>query len=242
MDYNKLKEMAKEIEENGFSDVRESSILKVAESAELLRKLDQEIKDKSIKDKPKKTAKKDSKKDSKKESKKKSGTQLIEGMFAFKKEASKPGVLNQVANKVKKTRFFKNKMADGIAQIALVGLGVSVAGRMVDKVEKGWDKREFNQKKSKLINFAKTENPSLADVPNSRIGRYLDTAYAISPIIAKDPLTATAYINTAHAVGGADLGTMKTLSDIQAKGGQSYTANYDAANKVTGNVMTQVMT
>ena len=211
--------MAAEIEDKGFSDVKNNAILKIAESSELLRKLDQDIKDKAVKNKPKKGAKKTSKK--------KSGTQLIEGMFAFKKEASK-------------TRFFKNRIADGVAQTALVGLGVSIAGRMIDNIEKKWDKRKFDGKKRAMIGFAKNENPSLQEVPNSRIGRYLDSAYAVSPTVAKDPLTATAYINTAHAVGGADLGTMKTLSDIQAKGGQSYTGNYDAMNSVSGNIVNQI--
>ena len=221
MNYEQLTEMAAQVEEHGFSDVKDDAILKVAESSELLRKLDQEIKDKKIKDGSKK-----SKKGTKKESKKKSGTQLIEGMFAFKKEASK-------------TRLFSNKIIDGIAQTALVGLGISVAGRMMDNAEKGWDKREFNNKKRALVGFAKRENPSLVEVPNSRIGRYLDSAYVVSPKIAKDPLIATAYINTAHAVGGADLGTMKTLSDIQSHGGQSYTSNYDAMNSVSGDLVAQ---
>ena len=218
MDYKQLTEMAAQIEDKGFSDVKSNAILKVAESSELLRKLDQDIKDKAIKNKSKKGAKK--------ASKKKSGTQLIEGMYAFKKEASK-------------TRFFKNKIADGLAQTALVGLGVSIAGRMIDHVEKKWDKREFNNKKKAMIGFAKNENPSLQEVPNSRIGRYLDSAYAVSPTVAKDPLTATAYINTAHAVGGADLGTMKTLADIQSNGGQRYTSNYDAMNSVSGDMVAQ---
>ena len=219
MNYEQLTEMAEQVEEHGFSDVRNDAILKVAESSELLRKLDQEIKDKKIKDSSKK-----SKKGSKKESKKKSGTQLIDGMFAFKKEASKGSIFGKGS--------FKR-----MAEIGAVGIGLSVAGRFADKIEGAWDKAKFEKGKSDTISFAKKENPALADVPNSRIGRYLDSAYSVSPRVAKDPLSASAYINTAHAVGGVDLGTMKTLADIQSRGGQSYTGTYDAANSVSSSII-----
>ncbi len=232
MDYNKLTEMAKQIEDNGFSDVKSDAMLKVAESAELLRKLNQEIKDKTIKSKAKKSTKK--------ASKKKSGAQLIEGMFAFKKEASKTGVAKGAMRKVNRMGLFNNKIADGIAQTALVGLGISVAGRMLDSAEKKWDKKSFNKRKRGLIAFARNENPGLTDVSDKRIGRYLDSAYSASPRTANDPLSASAYINTAHAVGGVDLGTMKTLSEIQSKGGKSYTGNYDAVNSVSTSILSTV--
>ena len=232
MDHKQLVEMATDIENNGFADIRDGAISKIAESSELLRALNEEIKAKS--------AKKDPKKGKKKTSKKKSGNELISGMFAFKKEASKAKIAKNAFRKSARMGIFDNKLIDGLAQTALVGLGISVAGRAIDNAEKSWDKKSFNRKKKKLIAFARSENPGLGDVSDKRLGRFLDSAYSISPRVAKDPLSASAYINTAHAVGGVDLGTMKTLSDIQSKGGQGYTGNYDAISSVSSDIKSQL--
>ncbi len=232
MNHEQLVEMATDIESNGFRDIHVEAISKIAESSELLRALNEEIKAKSTK--------KDPKKEKKKISKKKSGAELIDGMFSFKKEASKAKIAKNAFRKSVRMGVFNNKLIDGLAQTALVGLGISVAGRAIDGAEKNWDKKSFNRKKKKLIAFARNENPGLSDVSDKRLGRFLDSAYSVSPRIAKDPLSASAYINTAHAVGGVDLGTMKTLSDIQSKGGQGYTGNYEAINSVSNDITTQL--
>jgi hypothetical protein len=57
---------------------------------------------------------------------------------------------------------------------------------------------------------------------------WLDSAYTVSPRVAKDPMLASTFLNTAHAVNGVDLNTAKTIADIQQKGGKKYNKSYDA--------------
>ncbi len=134
-------------------------------------------------------------------------------------------------SKIEKTAGIANRLFNGLGQTAIVGLGVAMAGGMAKDLEKSHDRRMFNKHRNGLVAFAKRENPALKDVSNGKLKMWLSSAYSVSPRVAKDPMLASTFLNTAHAVGGVDLNTAKTVSDIQHKGGGSYNTLYDA---VTG--------
>ena len=142
---------------------------------------------------------------------------------------------------LEKEASFSNKFMKGLTQTALVGLGVAMAGRAADKMEKNYDKRMFNKHRSGIVAFAKHENPSLRDVSNGKMKMWLDSAYSVSPKVAKDPMLAATFLNTAHAVGGVDLNTAKTVSDINAKGGADYGTLYDAVKGSSSHLANQVV-
>ena len=127
-----------------------------------------------------------------------------------------------------KEASFGNKLAKGIGQTAVVGLGVAIAGLTAKEAEKSYNKNMFKKKQNGIIAFSKHENPSLKDVSNGKLRMWLNSAYAVSPRVAKDPMLASSYLNTAHAVGGVDLNTAKTVAEIQQRGGGNYNKLYDA--------------
>ena len=147
----------------------------------------------------------------------------------------------KTSTSLEKQAGFSNKLMKGLAQTALVGLGVAMAGRAADKLEKTYDARMFNKHRNGIIAFAKHENPSLRDVSNGKMKMWLDSAYSVSPKIAKDPMLAATFLNTAHAVGGVDLNTAKTISDINAKGGSEYNTLYDAVRGSSSQLANQLV-
>jgi len=149
------------------------------------------------------------------------------------KIASAKGALVAV-NRIAAKDGFGRRFAEGLAQTAAIGLGVSVVGKAFDKIDKSIDEYKFNRKSKKIIEFAKEENPALRKVSNPKLKRWLESAYAVAPTVAKDPMLATTYLSTVHAVGGVDLNTAKTLAEIQSKGGQGYSKTYDAVTGATG--------
>jgi hypothetical protein len=53
-------------------------------------------------------------------------------------------------------------------------------------------------------------------------------------------MLASTFLNTAHAVGGVDLNTAKTVSDINHKGGANYGRLYDAISGSSSSVTREV--
>ncbi len=129
---------------------------------------------------------------------------------------------------IEKNAGFSNKLMSGLTQTALVGLGVAMAGKAAESAEKTYDRHMFNKHQDGIIAFAKHENPSLKDVSNGKMKMWLRSAYSISPKVARDPMLASTFFNTAHAVGGVDLNTAKTVSDINARGGSDHSKIHDA--------------
>jgi len=140
-----------------------------------------------------------------------------------------------------KTAGFGKKMTRGLAQTAVVGLGVAMAGKLAEHAEKSYDKHMFNKHQNGLIAFARRENPSLQGVSNGKMKMWLRSAYSVSPKVANDPMLASTFLNTAHAVGGVDLNTAKTVSDINAKGGGDYSKVYDAIRGSSSNLPSYAM-
>jgi len=157
--------------------------------------------------------------------------------LSIEKIAQANFLLRALEDDITKEAGFGQSLGEGMAATAMIGLGVSAAGRAIDKVESSLDQMKFNRKKDHLISYARKENPSLKGVSSGKMSEWLDSAYVVSPRVAKDPVLASTYLNTLHAVGGADLNTVKTLADIQQKGGKSYDKSYDAL-RGTSNTMT----
>jgi hypothetical protein len=133
-----------------------------------------------------------------------------------------------ISENLTKEASFGSKLMSGLGQTAIVGLSVAVAGRAVDSLERKYDKRAFDRDSGNIIEFAKRENPSLEHVSNGKMKAWLNSAYTVSPRVAKDPMLATSFLSTAHAVNGVDLNTAKTIADVQRKGGKDYSKSYDA--------------
>jgi len=129
---------------------------------------------------------------------------------------------------IEKTAGFSDRLISGLGQTAVVGLGVALAGGIAKDMEKKHNKNLFNKHRNGIIAFAKRENPALSNVSNGKLKMWLNSAYAVSPRVAKDPMLASTFLNTAHAVGGVDLNTAKTVGDIQHRGGGNYNTLYDA--------------
>ena len=131
-------------------------------------------------------------------------------------------------NSLEKKAGFSNKLVKGLGRTTAVGLGIALAGLTAQEAEKEYNKSKFKNKQNKIIAFAKHENPSLKDVSNGKLRMWLNSAYTVSPKVAKDPMLASSYLNTVHAVGGVDLNTAKTVAEIQQRGGGNYNKLYDA--------------
>ena len=164
-----------------------------------------------------------------------------QGLFLFNKINSEISsgdytLRNKKDVTIEKQAGFANKFTEGMAQTALVGLGLAVAGRVADSEEKDYDDNKFKNRRQAIISFAKKENPSLSNVSNGKMKMWLNSAYAISPNVAKDPMLASQFLSTAHAVGGVDLNTAKTVAEIQQRGGKSYNNMYDAVRGASGNI------
>lgn len=150
-------------------------------------------------------------------------------------------LLDHLTKDIEKTADFSSKLTSGLGQTAMVGLGVAFAGKMAEKIEKTLDKRDFRKRENGLIAFARHENPSLKDVSNGKMKMWLRSAYSVSPNVAKDPMLASTFINTAHAVGGVDLNTAKTVADINSRGGKDYSKIYDAVRGSSSGLPTEVV-
>lgn len=144
----------------------------------------------------------------------------------LEKEIDKPVLFDNL----KKEASFSDKVITGLGQTAVVGLGVAIAGNIAKEMEKSHERNMFNKRRDGIIAFSRHANPSLKEVSNGKMRMWLDSAYAVSPRVAKDPMLASSFLNTAHAVGGVDLNTAKTVSDIQQKGGGNYNSMYDAVS------------
>jgi len=155
-------------------------------------------------------------------------------------EIDSPSAKKDVA-KIEKVASFGSRLASGLGQTAIVGLSVAIAGRTLDKLEKDYDKKQFNRKANHLIQFAKHENPSLESVSDGKMRAWLNSAYTVAPRIAKDPMLASSFLSTAHAVGGVDLNTAKTIAEVQQRGGKDYNKSYDAIRSSSGGLSGAVM-
>lgn len=64
------------------------------------------------------------------------------------------------------------------------------------------------------------QHPELKDYPFDKVLQYFNTLYTFSPNLAKDPLSAGAFIRQAIRMdefGGPSYETIKTLGDIEKK-------------------------
>jgi hypothetical protein len=148
-------------------------------------------------------------------------------LHSTKKDITKTAGFSAPAEQVARSIFGK-RLGEGLFQTAVIGLGVSTVGRAMDAVESKYDDFKFGRKKKDLISFARSENKGLRGVSDKRMGMWLDSAYAVTPRVAKDPMLASTFLNAAHAVGGVDFNTAKTVAEIQQRGGKSYDKSYDA--------------
>lgn len=198
---NELSRLANDILKDGFADINEEVITKVAQATALFNK----------------------------------STEIAEGIPMKKNRLEKIA-----SNNSNNSSTYGDKFVSGLGRAAAVGLGLAITGRALDKAEELYDEIKYEKKKNKIINFAKEENPDLQEVSDKRMSQWLDSAYVVSPNVAKDPMLATTYLNTAHAVGGADLNTAKTIAEIQQRGGKSYDKNLDAIRS-QANLMTEAI-
>ena len=150
-----------------------------------------------------------------------------------KKTAQALYLLDELKHKIngdhiEKNASFESKLTKGLFRAGVAGLGLSVVGNIAKELHKDHDKNDFIARRNGLIAFAKRENPALNNVSNGKMKMWLNSAYAISPRIAKDPMLASSYLNTVSAVGSVDLNTTKTLADINARAGGDFSKTYDA--------------
>jgi len=136
---------------------------------------------------------------------------------------------------------FALRLGKGLAQTAAVGLAIAGTGKAVDKAIEAIDDAKFSLKKPKIIDYAKKENPELRSVSNEKLKAWLDSAYAISPAVAKDKTLATSFLTNAATIQTVDLGTAKTLADINAKAGKNYSSAYDAIRGSSSMLPSQMM-
>jgi hypothetical protein len=168
----------------------------------------------------------------------------ISSMQITKEENQDSSKTDEQPEEVEKTASpadFASKLGKGLAQAAGLSLAFALTGRAMDSAEEGYNRYKFNKKSDKIISYAKSENPGLKNVSNQKLKAWLNSAYAVAPTIAKDPVLASTFLSTAHAVGSVDLNTAKTIADIQRNGGKDYSKNYDALSGASSFVGKQLI-
>ena len=121
-----------------------------------------------------------------------------------------------------------------LAGAAALTLGTQAVGKGLDLAGKGVDDIKYEFKKEHtILPFAKKENPGLKHVSDVKLGRWLDSARAMAPKVAKDKMLASTYLNNVHALGGqVDLHTASTLSEI----GRNTSSHGGMADAIGGNM------
>jgi len=121
-----------------------------------------------------------------------------------------------------------------LAGAAALSLGTTVVGKGMDEVGKAVENMKYEHKKDNVVlPYAKKHNPALRNIPDKKLGDWLDSARAMAPRVAKDKMLASTYLNNVHALGGqADLHTASTLAQI----GKNTSTGGNMADMIGGNI------
>ena len=137
----------------------------------------------------------------------------------LKKEAApsiSPETLNTIRNVAQNTgRILGSAM--------LAGIGLGIAGEVINSGHKSLKKMLFKSKEKRLINEIKKSNPSLQKTKDEDIKKLLEAGYTIAPALMENPTIAASFISIGKSLGGqVDPNTIKLFAD----------ANYRAKDRV----------
>lgn len=102
------------------------------------------------------------------------------------------------------------KGADAVIAMGAGALGLKGVDKLFEKYDAYADKKKFD----KTIAYAKSENPELKKVPDSKLKSWMNSFYTLSHHLTNDKGIATSMLSTVNNYGGdIDLATAKLIAE-----------------------------